>query len=252
MNRFQCRNCGSSGASAKSHIIPAAFFRELRVDQEHPRLLSSMPGERPKKYPIGIYENILCPKCEAELSAIDSFGTTALLGKFSEYFSPVEMGSKLTCFKSESVDRKRLLQFLISVLWRASVSEHDFFKHVRLGKFEEAARAITFATSVPEDFLVFDAVLSVWNDKADLGESRFPLLDPIKERWEGVNSYRIYFGKIVAYIKVDKQEFPSELRSISLISSSDVVLLARSFIESKDKKVVYSTALKSISRIGKK
>ena len=239
-----CRCCGSVDKLIKSHIIPQAFFRELQHTDEVTLIMSGVEGERTKKSRKGVYDQqILCRTCEAKLSNIDSYGINVLLKNFDQLFLPVKNAEEIIGFEGAAVHKEKLLHFLVSVLWRASVSTQNFYKNVNLGAHEASAKQITFAPKT-SSFGVFDAVISKWDDGKILGHAVPPLLDPHKERWCGINAYRFYFGKIVAYIKVDARPFPEPLRRHSLLNAQAVYAISRNFATSSDFKAMISTAQK--------
>ena len=240
-----CRLCGKNQKLIKAHSIPEAFFRELRVDDQAPLLVSGKLGHFPKKAPIGIYdEAILCDVCEPTFGAADSYGIDVFLKRFDEHFHPVQQGGNVAGFESNSVDPNRLLQFLVSVLWRASVSSHVFYSKVALGPHEDAAREAS-DISLNSMSPVFDAVLSRWRsqDGGDLPTTA--MLDPRREKWFGINAYRLYFGETIAYVKVDAQPFPAKMRNLSLRSAPPVLVVAREMKESKDLRALKHTAKRS-------
>lgn len=239
-----CRLCSQDRKFIKAHAIPEAFFRELRVDGETPILISGESGQFPKNAPIGVYdEGILCEVCEPQFGKIDDYGIEVLLKKFDEYFYPLQRNDETAGFESMTVDPSRLLQFLVAVLWRASVSSHHFYAKVTLGPHESLARA---AASSPCATLspVFDALLSRWRDEDDSIPTT-AVLDPRREKWFGVNAYRLYFGEIVAYVKVDAQPFPPRMQAISLRSAPPVLVVARALSESKDLRAMKHTVKRS-------
>lgn len=239
-----CRLCSQDRKLIKAHAIPEAFFRELRVDGETPLLISGKLGQFPERAPIGVYdEGILCEVCEPQLGKTDDYGIEVFLKKFDEYFHPLQRDDETAGFESVTADPSRLLQFLVAVLWRASVSSHRFYAKVKLGPYESLAHA---AVSNPDAALppVFDALLSRWSDE-DEHIPTTAILDPRREKWSGVNAYRLYFGEIVAYIKVDSQPFPPGMSEISLRSAPPVRVVARDMSESKDLRAMKKTAQRS-------
>lgn len=239
-----CRLCGQSRKLIKAHAVPEAFFRELRIDGETPLLISGESGRFPMKAPIGVYdEGILCEVCEPLFGRVDDYGIEVLLKKFDEYFHPLQRDGKTAGFESSTADASRLLQFLVAVLWRASVSTHGFYSKVALGPHEPLARA---AIDTPGTTLspVFDAVLSRWRDEGDHVPTT-AVLDPRRERWFGVNAYRFYFGETVAYVKVDAQPFPPGLHTISLRSAPPILVVERAMSESRDLHAMKHTVQRS-------
>lgn len=239
-----CRLCSLEKKLIKAHAIPEAFFRELRTDRETPLLITSVQGNFPKRASIGVYdEEILCEVCEPLFGKVDDYGIDVFLKKFETHFQPLQRGEQTVGFESHTVDPKRLLQFLVAVLWRASVSAQPFYAKVDLGPHESAAResALRSDYDVPE---TFDAVLSRWSDV----DERIPttaFLDPHREKLFGINAYRLYLGRMVADVKVDKQPFPRQLQAFSLRTAPHTLVVARDMAESKDLRALKQTVQRS-------
>ena len=183
-----CKSCGNKRKLIKAHAIPEAFFREINDDGVAPLLISGRLGVFPKRSPIGIYDKtILCSECEGLFDAIDSYAIDVLLRRFNTLFNPYPAVGKPVAFLSEDTNSSRILQFLVAVLWRASVSSHDFYSKVDLGAHLPEAHAAIRA--VPEKVsTIFDAVLSKWKEGSDATPTT-AMLDPAPERWNGVNAY---------------------------------------------------------------
>lgn len=239
-----CKLCSQNRKLIKAHAIPEAFFRELRVDGETPLLVSGKLGHSPGRMPIGVYdEGILCEVCEPQFGELDNYGIEVFLKKFDDYFHSLQSNSKTAGFESTTVDPSRLLRFLVAMLWRASLSSHHFYSKVALGPHEPLARVVVNNSSNALS-PVFDAVLSRWRDE-DEHIPTTAILDPRREKWFGVNAYRLYLGETVAYVKVDKRPFPSGMKAISLRSVSPVLVVTRAMSESKDLRAMKHTVQRS-------
>ena len=237
-----CRLCNSEVALVKAHAIPEAFFREIRDEQQRLLLIAGGAKHYPRKAPIGVYDrNILCAECEPKFGPIDDYGVDVLLRRFDHFFRPVAYGGEALAFSSSTADANRILRFLVSVLWRASVSKEVFYRRVNLGPIEDAARAavIDRRGSIASDF---DAVFSRWSEWSDPDTTSTGILNPHRERWDGINAYRIYLGHLVAYIKVDRRPFMSPFDALSLRSAPPIWTLVREFAGSKDMAVMKRTA----------
>jgi hypothetical protein len=203
------------------------------------RIIRGRPGHYPKRAPIGVYDkDILCSACEAKFSSVDSYGISVLLSKFEEFFRPVDVGGRTLLFSGDEVDAQHLLKFLVSILWRASVSNEGFFSNVALGPFGPIAEASIFGEAVDTSF---DAVITRWNDEGGAVPAVKAIMDPIRERWNGVNSYRLYLGRIVAYVKVDSRQFHPPFNRLSLQAGPPCQLISRDLLASKDYQAMIRT-----------
>ena len=235
MNNLQsCRFCNCRSSLLKAHIIPEAFFRRLRDRDRPPLLVSGREGQMPKRSPIGVYDKgILCSGCEKQFLSVDSYGTDVILSSFQKYFSPIHIEGKIAAFRSDTLNTKMMLRFLLSLLWRASVSTQPFYERVLLGPYEDEALGLLKQpeSSIPS---AFDAVLSRWEE---VGADHLPsrgILNPYRERWDGVNTYRLYLGEVVAYVKVDKRPFSKPFSRLSLQHGAPFHVISRSLATSND------------------
>ncbi|MCX7173490.1 MAG: hypothetical protein NT159_06140 [Proteobacteria bacterium] len=229
-----CRLCGAQAGFVKSHIIPEAFFRQLRDEEQKLLLVADAAGYFPKNAPIGVYDGeILCKLCEAKFLAIDTYGIDALLTRFDWYFQPIVNDNGPVAYESASVDTLKLLEFLVAIIWRGSISRQPFFRTLALGPHEESAKAGLFATSpvIPK---VFDAVLSRWEDTKAPSLPKAALLNPHRERWGDINAYRLYLGKVVAYVKVDQRPFLAPFATFSLRTGLPCRIISRRLAPSND------------------
>jgi len=239
----RCRLCGEERELVKAHAIPEAFFRVLRSGGETPLLISDAPHPFPRRAPIGVYDTgILCGECERTFDRVDSYAAEVLITRFEELFKPVRFGERIA-LQAEGIDQELLLRFLVATLWRASVSTHPFYTRVQLGRYEaEAKMAADVAYELPS---MFAAVLSAWPVLANDGSVVHGLMDPFAERWDGVNAYRLYLGRVVAYIKVDRRPFRSPLVDLTLRRHDLTFVIQREFAASKDFAAMVKTAKQS-------
>lgn len=238
-----CKLCGQANKFIKAHSIPEAFFRQIRDGSGTPLLVSSSASTIPRRANIGVYDQeMLCEVCEPKFGLLDSYASEVLITKFDEHFDQVRSPNGLEGYQSASVNGRRLLQFLVSVLWRGEMSSQPFYRNIDLGAHEPAARQALYCHSASVA-PVFDAVLSRWMSKDTTFESIF--LDPRREKWSGVNAYRLYLGTIVAYVKVDSRPFPPALNRLSLANSGTVMVAGRNFETSKEISAMRYTVMRA-------
>lgn len=70
-------------------------------------------------------------------------------------------------------------------------------------------------------------------------------MNPYPERWDGVNAYRLYLGKIIAYVKFDKRPFSETFAKFSLRNSEPLRIIGRSLAVSEDLVAMRETAIAS-------
>ncbi|WP_133164239.1 hypothetical protein [Solimonas fluminis] len=229
-----CKFCGADRRLIKAHIIPEAFFRQLKVPGETPILVSSRKGHFKKKSPIGVYDsNILCAECEGLFAAPDNYGAKILIQEFDSLFEPVIRHGRIVAFTGKGIDQTLLQKFLVGTLWRASVSGQDYYSNVRLGPLEEMAKAAFLDPTHPEAHR-FSSLLSRWQVSKERESLADAMMDPLPEKWNQVRAYRFYFGRTVAYIKADNRKFGRNFQQLSLGARLEPVAITRDFDSSKD------------------
>lgn len=247
-----CKYCGKSGNFVKAHSIPEAFFRELRDGTTNPLLITASPNLHPKRAPIGVYdEGMLCEECEPLFAVLDDYGIQVLLKDFAELFTPVSLATGIVASQSVTIDQQALLRFLVAILWRASVSNHSFYARVKLGPFENLAKSVVQKIDDPIPS-AFGAVLSFWAADNEYRHAAYPLMDPFPERWDGINAYRIYFGKIIAYVRVDNRQFRNPLADAALLAKPVTTIVGRNISNSSDLAAMTFTAVESFKNKSKR
>lgn len=130
----------------KSHIFPDFLYRDFYDDQHRLRKfnLAEMTKINPRfsKPPTGIYEGgLLCHKCDgSRIGALETYVSLLLKGNKPLKIKVIKNVHGINIFKVNGIDSKVLKLFLLSILYRASISSHSEFKDVNLGPYEEKLR----------------------------------------------------------------------------------------------------------------
>lgn len=139
-----CKLCKKDKKLIKSHIIPDCLYKPLRgKENEFYNLNRNL--NKSKKIHTGIFdENILCDDCDNKiLGPLDNYGSSILLNKnldkikvSKKYYS----NNEYPYYHFSGIDYKKFKLFLLSILWRSSISNQSFFDHIKLGPYEEKIR----------------------------------------------------------------------------------------------------------------
>lgn len=224
----------------KAHIIPEGFFRLLRRENIAPEIHSNTPGSFPKRMQVGTYDStILCSECDGKMAPWDDYGQQVLIRQFSEAVK-ISLQEKTVAWRIEKFDYRRLKLFFTSILWRASVSRQAFYKRISLGPFQDRLRTMILNED-PGDSQEFAVVLARFEDVEITA-----MLDPHPEKYDGISFCRFYLSGFVAYIKVDKRPTPSFLKDLHLQEDWPLIVLARSFQNSPDGRVMGELAERAL------
>src|SRR5271166_758707 len=141
----KCRMCGETKPLVKAHIISKKFFESLKQDKPYGVLVdSNKPIKSAGKFrQAGVYDNeILCEDCEKKFSEFDRYGWQ-ILGPMAVDRPPPDSKGETYVYKIDC-DTDKLRRFILSVLWRASVSKNPFYSAVNLGPYETTVRTRLF------------------------------------------------------------------------------------------------------------
>jgi hypothetical protein len=161
-------------------------------------------------YQSGIHErNILCKSCDNEI-----------LGSLEKYASIILFGSKEICKENveitklvgqdglkvlhiESINYIKFKLFLLSILWRASISKHPFFKEIKLKEHEETLRFLIYNSSfIPENEYRVSLILFKDNLKEDIDK----FISQPKQLEKGTSMIHLfYLNKLFVFFEVGKR-----------------------------------------------
>lgn len=139
----------------KSHVFPD-FLYKGKFDEKHRlNLISSDDIFKQKYIQSGIHQKaFLCKQCESKLSAIERYASNNLFNFFLEN-QDSQVSNECKDFIHEqffiqclNVDYNSFKLFLESLLWRASVSSHPFFKNFKIGQCHEEELRISLDNSI--------------------------------------------------------------------------------------------------------
>jgi hypothetical protein len=129
-----CRLCLEEKDLRNSHIIPEFFYRPL-YDEKH-RINTLISDKEILEYhQKGVRERLLCDDCEQQIGKYENYVRKMFYGGVALDFpvNPSEIIIKNVIYESFKL-------FQLSLLWRASISSHWFFKFVNIGPYEEKIR----------------------------------------------------------------------------------------------------------------
>jgi len=232
---MKCRLTGIEGKGVKAHIIPRSFYNLDYSDPIPLRIITnSETGYNGKSF-IGIYDpSIVTIEGERIFSPWDDYAYKLLVVDRSKLVEIKGNNGEVIALTLPNYDYTQLKLFFLSVLWRASVSNQSFFQRVALGEHEPILRkAILSQDAGKADF--YSVVLSCFTDVA---RDHTVMMDPFRERYDGINFYRLYIGHYVACIKVDCRIANKTMRDVQLTEGVPLTIIARDFHLSKEKNII--------------
>jgi hypothetical protein len=211
---MRCRFCNQDKPRlARAHIIPRSFFRLVRGEGHYSVLMRASRKAVTQDYTqAGIYDcGILCVECERRFSRYDTHGFAVFTNVFLHKTLYLDTYGIPCALLLPNVNFLLLKLFVLSVLWRASVSRLDFFNNVDLGPHEEIIKSLISNDTVEGgdhyEFVCFHHIGQPYPGV---------ILPPWKRRISAVNYVQLYLPNIQILVKVDRRPFPRPFPTIAI------------------------------------
>jgi hypothetical protein len=137
MASVTCLLCGNNEKLAKAHIMADSMNRELRKvlgdDPNTPMLTIEKDTGQTKRYPMGTYDKtIVCGKCDRTFSPWEKHASNILFAEHASTDLRLDGSQRPVCYRLLNAEYKPLKLFVLSMLWKTSVSTQKFSDGVNL------------------------------------------------------------------------------------------------------------------------
>ena len=206
--------CGQTKRLIKAHIISRKFYERIRGTDKYTVMVDANQDVKDAGtfYQAGIFDKgILCEECERKFSSLDDYGWQ-ILGNppLTNPLNDIDgtFAHRIDC------DTVKIRRFLLSVLWRASVSANAFYSRVRLGPYEVTIKKRLFDDSSPLRADEFPTTAMRLNVDA-LRRFRGMMFQPLRERYYGLITHVLYLPPdLKLNIVTGRGDFPSIFRGL--------------------------------------
>ncbi len=153
----------------QSHIIPDFLYSLMYgVDHEIYKV-PLIENRREVKVQTGEFEgNILCESCDNSIiGTYENYAKTLLFDGRPEVKTEnqLHLDGKLVSTYCENVDYRKFKLFLLSILWRASVTTREFFKHIKLNPEQDNELREMILKGDPKEQLDYPCLISAFVGK---------------------------------------------------------------------------------------
>ena len=142
-----CRLCGNQGELCDSHALPNSLFNYIFRKSAGKAVVVTDDATTPTHFASDSWDTeLLCRACEESLNdRYDRYG----MGVFRGHVGSVAPGFDGVTFTG--IDRRRLRMFILSVLWRISISSHPSYSNIDLPYHweDELRQALRIGKPVP-------------------------------------------------------------------------------------------------------
>jgi hypothetical protein len=213
---MNCRLCDTALTphnKCEAHILPKSIFKLIAGDEfgKQAMIVVGDSLKRKSRSWTGAYdEHILCEKCDKMIGKFDKTMIEFLTNEKPDVKQVVVRDKKIG-WEVQDIKQSDVVIFLLSYLFRASITSHQEYSGVSLGNKYEGMIAKILCGGLSE-LLSFTTTCFCY-EKILPGLS----LAPTRIRAQGVNWYEIYMpGGYVFYVKVDNRCAPDVMRQYAL------------------------------------
>jgi hypothetical protein len=215
----------------QAHVIPRAFFElhNEKSNSERPQsILRSDGSAHPKKSLIGVYDKSLwCQKAEDSVSQYDDYAIQIYRYKHTKSNLLLDVDSNIIKtqfgplgYIMPSFDYERFLKFVLSLIWRASVSHQEGYQKMKIVEENELRDRILNDYDVRN----FDVEVLVEKFTPPRPGTKI-ILEPSWQSIGGFNYIRFMFGGFRTRIYPRSDLAPSNLKRFFLSSNLGAIYL---------------------------
>ena len=183
---MKCALCHNHKELMNSHIIPEFFYKPLYDDKHRINVFSFTEDKTRQFEQKGMREKLLCGCCETKLSKYEDYVKKVFYG-----------GTRISIqngkhFKIQGLDYPKFKIFQLSVLYRAAVSNLEFFKNVSLGPHNNKIRDMIYNENPGNKYeYPCSMFIMLMEDRNILDGLIYP---PEMMRIDGYRAFRFIFG----------------------------------------------------------
>lgn len=203
------QECGSLNL-IEAHIVPRGIARQQIRGGQYNLVVTAKCAKKARSQ-LGIFDTeILCAKCDNKLGYYDGYGLETCR-KFATRATTDNVS-----WEMQNIDGDLFAKFILSILWRASISKRPEYKTLSLGpKYENIARDVLYGLKSLALMPAFEVMLARY--KSDrLKTERFERFYTIPRlaRFGQYKTYGIGIGGFQVIAKMDSQTFPKEWKHL--------------------------------------
>ena len=232
-----CKLCGANASLVNAHIIPESFFRSINRGGGPLQLVSDDPAKHPKRVPIGIYDpELVCNTCEQSFGPWDSYAADLLIARRATAFVPIVTAEGLVPPATQAVefDYLKLRLFVLSLLWRAASSTHQYFARIQITSWLPKLHTLVRAGEVGLQ-ADFATVFTRWIDGRSILDGQV-MADPYEYSTKdtGAHMVRLYLGAFALDIQIDNSPLPESHAALAMAKGRPLIAVHRQLAGSHD------------------
>lgn len=206
----------------RSHLFPNFMYKGIGDDKNRMYVLSSSTPFQKKVVQSGAYEeSILCADCDNNiLSKLERYANNTFYSQpyrtNIENFEQITNVHGINAIRCKNIDYSTFKLFLQSLIWRASISTHDFFNNFKLTTEQEEQLRLSILKSAPlekDDFACM--LLTHQNDE----EAKTDLVFINSEKTQKVS---FFVNQFIYLFHLDKAVVDEAVLQITLTEKNEM------------------------------
>jgi hypothetical protein len=216
---LHCHGFGCTSTTLiKAHLVPQAFGRAVKsINGPNTRVSEPVVS---RKAQHGLFDpNILCADCDGYLNKNYDDPAAKFINRFE--LAPGELDLSRSHFEKPNIDGDLLCGFVLSVLWRCSISQLFEASNVTLGPYVNVAREVLWGHRALAAFPAFKLMVQRYHYSPGIDKMYsmpMPVIASVGGRaWHG------YVFMLVGFrfmITLDPRPFPPEYDTYLLNGST--------------------------------
>lgn len=218
-SRMRCSLCREVEDLRRSHVIPEFIYKPLYDEKHRFHVVSTGLVRNRAMEQKGIRENLLCGRCEEQLSRYERYARSVLFAGTEILTRGVPGGVEIP-----GIDYRKFKLFQLSVLWRVSIARNKIFRDVSLGPHETEIRQ-RLKSEDPGKPHEYGCIVTGLHHKRDVMKNI--ILQPGKVRVVGHLCYRFIFGGAQWTYFVSSHNPPDLIRNAMLSDKGTMFMSIR-------------------------
>ncbi len=219
-----CKLCLNEKPLIKAHIIPNFLYKEIFNDDHFLYEVDSSSLRNRKKLYTGYFDkNIVCKECDGNIiGSYEHYASKSVFGKIgAENIVYREYGNGIKDYFYTNIDYTKFKLFLLSMLWKASVSNLSYCKRVNLGVMHEEAIRLMLLNSNPKDTLDYPVTIMKLENKAIPNKL---IGDFVKSKSNAHTSYLIALNDYLFKYEVSKHNIEDLTKKTCIDKNNELVI----------------------------
>ncbi|MDA3884496.1 MAG: hypothetical protein PF638_02775 [Candidatus Delongbacteria bacterium] len=221
-----CVLCKQERIIRNSHIIPESFYKHINIYSNHKFYQITTDGKESdiRFKQKGVREYMLCDDCEKLLN--DSYE------KYAEnlFFKNCQLENYVDHIELLNTDSNKIKLFILSVLYRASVSTLYFFKEVTLTPLQNEHLREMILNNNSGTFLDFGTLILIANEESS-GIVKQTIFPPKIIQVNGHSLVIFFISKFIFIIFLSNLTDDFEMRNLLIGHSEKTIIMKADFIK---------------------